>query len=204
MASKANMPFDPLTLGKRAQRIRNEKGLSIESLAKSANVNKNTVVRFEKGISTRLDTIYKICNVLEVSPFELIEGKLVEERDYAIKKHVIDTGSAKHISRKDRIHKKHFHGMTIGDLDYQLPGGEMTGMVLEVSECGERSSHPGEELLFCLTGRIGIKISEVEAVLEKGDAIFFWGTEPHCYFNADETKEKSVALSVVSGGDIKK
>ncbi len=200
MASDKSVPFDPLTLGKRAQRIRNEKGISIEMLAKLANVNKNTVVRFEKGLSTRLDTIYKICNVLEVSPFKLIEGKLVEERDYAIKKHVTEPGSKKHVARKDRIHKQHIHGMSIGDLNYQLPGGDMTGMVLEVSACGERNSHPGEELLFCLTGRIGIKISEVEAVLEKGDAIFFWGTEPHCYFNADNSKEKSVALSVVSGG----
>ena len=55
--------FDPMMLGKRAQRIRIEKKLSIESLAKMAKVNKNTVVRFEKGMHTRLETIYKICNV---------------------------------------------------------------------------------------------------------------------------------------------
>ncbi len=196
-----NNRFDPLTLGKRAQRIRNEKGISIECLAKEANVNKNTVVRFEKGISTRMETIYKICNVLGVSPFELIEGKLVKERDYAIKKHIVHPSEAKHVSRSDRVPKDHKHGMKIGDLEYQLPGGQMTAKVLEISECGQIQSHPGEELVFCLTGKVGIKLSEVEAVLNKGDAIFFWGTEPHCYFNADKEKTVSVALSVVCGKD---
>ena len=194
-----NNRFDPLTLGKRAQRIRNETGMSIESLAKEASVNKNTVVRFEKGISTRMETIYKICNILGVSPFELIEGKLVKERDYAIKKHVTSQSTAKHVTRSERVPKDHVHGMKIGDLEYQLPGGQMTAKVLEISECGQVQSHPGEELLFCLTGKVGIKLSEVEAVLNKGDAIFFWGTEPHCYFNADSEKTVSVALSVVCG-----
>ena len=192
--------FDPLMLGRRIQRIRQQKGLSIETLAKQANVNKNTIVRFEKGLSTRMDTVYKICHELDVSPFQLIEGKLVDGQDYAIQKHIVTT-SPKQVSRSERIKKENIHGMKIGDLNYKLPGGLMNGKVLEVSECGEMQSHHGEELLFCLTGTIGIKINEVEAILHKGDAIFFWGSEPHCYFNADKVKKVSVALSVICGGD---
>lgn len=192
--------FDPLMLGRRIQRIRQQKGLSIETLAKQANVNKNTVVRFEKGLSTRMETVYKICQILEVSPFQLIEGKLVDGQDYAIQKHIV-AGTSKRVSRSERIKQENIHGMKIGDLNYRLPGGQMNGKVLEVSERGEMQSHHGEELLFCLTGTIGVKVNEVEAVLHKGDAIFFWGSEPHCYFNADETKKVSVALSVICGGE---
>ena len=79
--------FDPRMLGKRAQRIRIEKEFSIEALARDAGVNKNTVVRFEKGISTRMETVYKICGVLGISPLQLVEGRLVQGRDYDIKKH---------------------------------------------------------------------------------------------------------------------
>ena len=133
-----------------------------------------------------------------VSPFQLIEGKLIKGRDYAIKKHQTEKEhAAKPIQRKERIHKTDTHGMTIGDLNYQLPGGQLSAKVLEIHTKCERKTHAGEELLFCLTGKVGVEISNVKAVLNKGDAIFFWGTEPHCYFNADKGKSVSVALSVV-------
>jgi len=199
-----SMMFDTLMLGKRAQRIRKEKKLSIEALAKMADVNKNTVVRFEKGLSTRIETIYKICGVLNISPLKLVEGKLVRGRDYDIQKHTAqDTGRAtsQRISREQRIQKEYYHGMQVGDLNYQLPGGQLRAKVIEISKKCEFHSHPGEELLFCLTGTVGVEISNVKAVLNKGDAIFFWGTEPHCYFNADKKKPVSVALTVVRGGE---
>lgn len=194
--------FDPLMLGKRAQRVRLEKKLSIEKLANEATVNKNTVVRFEKGLPTRMDTIYKICSVLGISPLQLIEGKLVQGRDYDIQKHQVDSQGHRipgKILRQDRIHSSETHGMTIGDLNYRLPGGSLSSKVLEINERGELHTHPGEEFLFCLTGTIGVKISDVDAILNKGDAVFFWGTEPHLYFNADRGKEVSVALTVVCG-----
>lgn len=200
MAPDQSMMFDTLMLGKRAQRIRKEKKLSIEALAKMADVNKNTVVRFEKGLSTRIETIYKICNVLNISPLKLVEGKLVKGRDYDIQKHTIqdsDRTTSQRVSRQQRIQKEIYHGMNVGDLNYQLPGGRLKAKVIEISNKCELHSHPGEELLFCLTGTVGVEISDVKAVLNKGDAIFFWGTEPHCYFNADEKKPVSVALTVV-------
>ena len=195
--------FDPLTLGKRAQRIRIEKGISIEALARTASVNKNTVVRFEKGIPTRMETIYKICNVLEVSPLQLVEGKLVRGRDYDIQKHTIlpSKNTVKPVTRANRVHTDLCEGMRVGDLNYRLPGGQLSARVMEIHGrvIAKKKTHPGEELLFCLTGKIGVEISDVKTTLKKGDAIFFWGTEPHCYFNADENKPMSVALSVVYG-----
>ena len=103
--------------------------------------------------------------------------------------------------RKERVRNETAHGMTVGDLNYRLPGGRLSAKVLELRDRGEVHTHPGEELLFCLTGTVGIEVSQVGAVLKKGDAIFFWGTEPHAYFNADDDKDVSVALSVVVGDE---
>jgi transcriptional regulator with XRE-family HTH domain len=204
MENTAKPFFDPRMLGKRAQRIRIEKKFSIEALARDAGVNKNTVVRFEKGISTRMETVYKICGVLGISPLQLAEGKLVQGRDYELKKHEPAASAGmrpKQVSRKERVRTETHHGMTVGDLNYRLPGGRLSAKVLELRDRGEVHTHPGEELLFCLTGKVGIEVSQVGAVLKKGDAIFFWGTEPHAYFNADDDKEVSVALSVVVGDE---
>jgi transcriptional regulator with XRE-family HTH domain len=195
--------FDPRMLGKRAQRIRAGKDLSIEALAREAGVNKNTVVRFEKGIPTRMETVYKICGALGISPLQLVEGKLILGRDYDIKKHEIPEAQGarpRTVPRRERVRNESARGMTVGDLNYRLPGGRLSAKVLELRDRGEVHTHPGEELLFCLTGTVGIEVSQVSAVLKKGDAIFFWGTEPHAYFNADKVKDVSVALSVVDGG----
>ncbi len=203
--SDSPLLFDPMMLGKRAQRIRTEKKISIETLARQANVNKNTVVRFEKGIPTRIDTIYKICSVLGVSPLKLIEGGLIQGRDYDIKTHQVDENGRRipgRILRKDRIQSDDFSGMVVGDLNYHLPGGHLVAKVLEVTQRGELHTHSGEEFLFCLTGTVGVQISDIEAVLNKGDAIFFWGTEPHLYYNADSRKKTSVALTVVCGAPL--
>lgn len=195
-------PFDPLMLGKRAQRVRTEKGMSIEALAASAGVNKNTVVRFEKGLSTRMDTVYRICGVLGVSPLHLVEGGLVQGKDYDIKKHAPGERS-RQVHRRDRVRREIMHGMTVGDLNYRLPGGRLSAKVLEITGRGETHTHAGEELLFCLTGSVGFEISDVKGVLKKGDAVFFWGTEPHAYFNPDGDKDVAVALSVIVGGEAK-
>lgn len=198
---ESSILFDPLTLGKRAQRIRIEKKATIEALSKEAGVNKNTVVRFEKGLPTRMDTIYKICGVLGVSPLQLMEGKLVRGRDYDIQKH--ENGRRiRQVPRTQRVQTGTAHGMIVGDLNYRLPEGQLGAQVLEIvtRDKGQKKTHSGEELLFCLTGKVGVEISDVTTVLNKGDAIFFWGSEPHVYFNADEKKDVSVALSVVCGG----
>jgi transcriptional regulator with XRE-family HTH domain len=194
--------FDPLMLGKRAQRVRSEKNMSIEALAAAAGVNKNTVVRFEKGLSTRMETVYRICGVLGVSPLHLVEGGLVQGKDYDIKKHD-PAERSRQVHRKDRVRREVMHGMTVGDLNYRLPGGRLSAKVLEIKGRGEVHTHPGEELLFCLTGTVGFEISDVKGVLKKGDAVFFWGTEPHAYANADPQKDTAVALSVVVGGEEK-
>ena len=204
MENAAKPFFDSRMLGKRGQRIRIEKQLSIEALARDAKVNKNTVVRFEKGIPTRMETVYKICGVLGISPLQLAEGRLVQGRDYDIKKRETASqsgGRPKQVSRRERVRSETDHGMTVGDLNYRLPGGRLSAKVLELRDRGEVHTHPGEELLFCLTGTVGIEVSQVAAVLKKGDAIFFWGTEPHAYFNADREKDVSVALSVVVGDE---
>jgi quercetin dioxygenase-like cupin family protein len=144
--------------------------------------------------------VYKICGVLGVSPLHLAEDKLVKGRDYDIRKRASGARpEARPVARKDRVRSDTAHGMTVGDLNYRLPGGRLSAKVLEIRTKGERRTHPGEELLFCLTGSVGIEVSDVTEVLRKGDAIFFWGTEPHCYFNADPEKPVSVALSVVAG-----
>lgn len=61
-------------IGKNIKRIRKEKKLSMDTLAKKLGLsNRSSIAHIENGSrSLRLDTIEKIANALEVSPFEII------------------------------------------------------------------------------------------------------------------------------------
>ena len=84
------MPNDYLKLAIKAKQLRIKKGMPIEGLAKAAKINKNTVLRFEKGFPTTLETITKICNVLGVSPFSLLDQEPILDQDY----HIVQIGRA--------------------------------------------------------------------------------------------------------------
>jgi len=199
MGDKETQVFNPIKLGERAKRIRVEKEMTIQKLAELTGLNKNTIVRFEKGLNTRLDTAYNICNVLETSPWELIESELVKGVDFDIKKRLRNSDGApiwQYVHRKKRIRTAFEEGLLIGDINYKLPDGQINAVVLEVYTRSKQRSHTGEEMLFCLTGKVGLKIGDKTAILHEGDAAFFWGSEMHSYFNADKDRKVSIALSV--------
>ena len=183
------MDFRSEMLAARIRRLRLQKKLSIEQLAKDAAVDKNTIVRIEKGEGRpNLKTLVNICNALGVSVDKLIDMKTIEGKDYYVHRRG---------GKKSEI-KDSEPGLRVGDLQAKLPYGLMNTVVLEIFGEGKMRSHSGEELLFCLKGQVGIKIGNTPVVLNKGDSVLFFGREPHQYFNADKSKDPSeaVALSV--------
>lgn len=212
-----------LVLGARAKQRREDLEFTVQQLAKKAGVSKNTIVRFEKGEGSNYSTIQKICAALDCTHDELVgkrkyrAGKdyLVWDRDLYEKKENEDPREkaptnfekATTVGRNQIIEQ----GLTINASLSRLPQGMINATVLEIVQEGKPRSHPGEELLFCLTGTVGIRLGLkhdnpkddhfTELVLEKGDGVLFWGIEPHSYFNprydpAKEDQEIGVALSV--------
>ena len=62
-------------LSKNLRKLREQKGLSQDRLAKLADIANNTVIKIEQGenINPRLDTLKKTAKVLEVSVDELVQ-----------------------------------------------------------------------------------------------------------------------------------
>jgi transcriptional regulator with XRE-family HTH domain len=68
------MPKQNHSLSKNLKRLREEKGLSQDRLAKLANIANNTIIKIEQGgnINPRLDTLKKIAKALGTSVDDLI------------------------------------------------------------------------------------------------------------------------------------
>ena len=62
------------SLGEKLREIRNSKGLSQSMLANDANIPKNQIGRIERGeISAGINTLYKICQALDIKVKDLID-----------------------------------------------------------------------------------------------------------------------------------
>ena len=181
------MDYSSEMLAARIRRLRLRKEMSIEQLAKDGNVDKNTIVRIEKGEGRpNLKTLVNICNALGVSVDKLIDMKTIEGADYYVHRRKGKKSKAKDDEP----------GLRVGDLQSRLPYGLMNTVVLEIFGEGKMRSHRGEELLFCLKGQVGIKIGNTPVILNKGDSVLFFGREPHLYYNADKSENPSVAVAL--------
>ena len=184
-------------LASRVRRLRIAKGLSIEQMAIMSDIYKNTIVRIEKGGGRpSLKSLISICSALEVTVDKLIDMKAHVNKDFFVYRR-----DKENIKKKDL---KSEQGLCIGDLSAKLPFGIINAVIIEISDLGKVRSHPGEELLFCLKGKVGIKIGSTEVILEKGDSVLFYGREPHQYFNADTGKNPvaEIGLSIWMDQDI--
>lgn len=181
------MDFSPEMLASRVRRFRYNKKLSIEQLAQKAKVDKNTIVRIEKGEGRpNLKTLINICNALGESVDKLIDMNAHENKDFYV--HRREKTSAK--VRKSTGQK----GLRLGDLVAKLPFGLINAVILEIDGEGKMRSHSGEEILFCLKGKVGVNIGNTSVILKKGDSVMIFGREPHQYFNADKSNKPVTAV----------
>ncbi len=181
------MDYSSEMLAARIRRLRLRKELSIEQLARNGKVDKNTIVRMEKGEGQpNLKTLVNICNALGVSVDKLIDMKTIEGEDYYVHRR----------GGKRRRTRDSEQRIRVGDLQAKLPYGLMNTVVLEIFGEGKVRSHRGEELLFCLKGKVGIKIGSTPVVLNKGEFVLFFGREPHQYFNGDKSEDPSMAVAL--------
>lgn len=182
------MDFRSEMLAARVRRHRLQNKKSIEQLAKAANVDKNTVVRIERGEGRpNLSTLLSICGALGVSADTLMAMETEESQDYFLYRRSPDSNEIENEP-----------GLKVRDLKARLPWGRMNTVLLELTGEGKMRSHPGEEFVFCLKGTVGIMIGSTPILLNKGDSLLFFGREPHRYFNGNESdgSETSLALCV--------
>ena len=194
-----NATYSFRKLGEKVKRHRQDRNLSIEELSKKSGVNKNTIVRLEKGLNMHMTTVYKVCAGLGVDPLKIMDDGLKEGQDYRfvnMLQTIVEEGT-------DDVFPILTKGFSNIYLLQRLVGGALNVTLLEIKAETEWRTHAGDELLYAIEGTIGLRLGQkdnpekmVDLKLETGKAVCFWGTEPHQYYNADPEKEKVTALSV--------
>ncbi len=210
----------PVTLGARIQRVRLRKEMSVRDLAEAAGVNKNTVLRLEKGLTPSYATLARVCHALGIHVAQLTQPEPDEEntialhdRERAVRRVYLPSAASKGsdpagngavVLFQDGAGMPSFAAdekVLLSILACRLPGGRLNAAVLELFGESEPVTHPGEELVFCLKGTARLTVAGRGYRLREGDAATFWCSERHSYgpmSEDDDETDDSLPVRILS------
>jgi transcriptional regulator with XRE-family HTH domain len=160
----------------RIKELRLARGLSARMLAEQANVSSALISQVERDITDpSLETMRRIASVLEVPLFSLFQEEVLDQ--VAV------------IRRDQRLQIT----APRGALAYTraTPGGSRLELLEGVLEPGKASSdtawsHPSEECVVVLAGRLTVHVGADTHELGEGDSITFESRLPHRYSNESD------------------
>lgn len=159
------------------KRIREEKKLSLDKVAKITGVSKSMLGQIERGESNpTITTLWKIANGLKISFTSLLshldsEARIVSKED--VETMIEDNGKYK----------------VYPVFSYE-EGRRFEVYQVEIEKDGYLSSEPhGQETYEFITifdGELIIKLDNEEYLVRKGDSIKFKASKPHTYHNSGD------------------
>lgn len=166
----------PVKVGERVQKVREERGLSLEDISQRTGLEVKVLEDLEKGdLAPPLGTVIKLAKALNLKMGYFISGE--ESRPYTI----VRTHDRKVISRYDS-QKGSYYGYGYEALAPHKTDRHMEPFLvtLEPSKTeDERSTHDGQEFIYVLEGQMQVRLGEERHLLEPGDAIYYDSTVPH-------------------------
>lgn len=178
------MPALARNLAANVRRLREERGLSQQSMAKLSGIPRPTWASLESGAANpTLAVLNRVAAALQVSIEELIGAPRTAAR----------------LFRARQIRERSRQGAKLRPLlPEAIPGLDISRMELEPGGAMVGIPHtPGtREYLTCERGEIELVASGERWTLEAGDVLVFRGDQRHSYRNPNPAKP-AVAVSVV-------
>lgn len=152
--------MENIDIGKKVEKYRKTKNLSIRELAKLAEITPSMLSQIERGLANpSIQTLKILARTLDVPTFSFF----IEEQN-----------TADLVVRKNQRKK-----MVIENLSYELLSPDFTGNLVSAimtvppntSSSEKLLEHKGEEVAFVLEGKIRIYLNEEKHILEAGDSV---------------------------------
>lgn len=192
-------------VGERVRRVRTSMGLSIRDVAARGGLSKTSVVRLEQGGTCRATTLVRVCDVLGLHVDGLRHsgaGEDVLAIHRAGDDQWYDLGDVAgaplpdgHRARAGAAGREAVD-VAVDLLRSRLPRGRVLPTILEVRRRSEVRSHPGEEFVYVLSGRLRLTVGATTVVLDAGESVCFLSGEPHAYAPAGRTAARVLSVRV--------
>lgn len=174
-------------IGQKIKQLRNEMGLSIRETAKLAGTSPSTIQKIESnGMVPSIAIVMKIAQGLRKNVSFLL-GEENEPREVVLVPR--DGREAAYVSASK---------LKVEDLGSDIRDAKLEATLLTIEKGGRSGKdpliHPGEEVKFCLEGRIAYRIGGQEYVLGPGDCIHFKSGRPHFWKNVGPGRAKILSI----------
>ena len=176
-------------IGAKVAKARAERGWSLSQLAERAGLSTAAVHKIEKsGMTPTIASLMKVASALGKSV-----GFFVEEVEATRPVTVIRAGERSRLyTSKQGLELQNISGR-YGP--FWVAGAE--AFVDPGADSGpEPMSHPGEELVLLLEGRMIFTIDGEPYELEPGDSIHFRTVRPHSWANPDQSDARAIWLAI--------
>lgn len=189
-------------VGKRIQKLRTNKGISMSELANRIGVSRSLISQVEKGDAyPSLQTLEKIVDALDVSLGQFFQIDLnVDALQNNINNNeeeiIARSGKRKVITMQDSKNKYHILTPSL----YK----NMEFLITEYPPYVEGDAvdyfkHDGEEYFYVLTGQLHLTIGSNTYIINEDDSGCFDSGELHCYINKGDKIAKLIVASSERG-----
>ena len=172
-------------IGENLKRLRADKGLSLDAVAKLSGVSKSMLGQIERGeVNPTISTVWRIANGLKVS-FTSLVTRPVDDSEVVLRAEtepvVEDNGKCRNYP--------------VFPFDAER-GFEMYALEMDSGGYLQADPHPAgtHEFVTLHAGRLAVRVAEDEHVLECGDSIRFKADAGHSYHNPGAT---TASMSIV-------
>jgi transcriptional regulator with XRE-family HTH domain len=163
------------TLGSRLQRIREQKGLSLEDLSSRTGLDVELLRKMERDEYTPpLGELIRIGKALEMKMGYFISPS-ASKRCTIVRAHQRQTVARFSSGAPSR------HGYVYESLAPEKGDRKMEPFIVTMhpSDVQEMSVHDGQEFIYVLEGRMEALVGDTREILEPGDAIYYDSDQPH-------------------------
>jgi transcriptional regulator with XRE-family HTH domain len=184
--------FEEIRVGEKIKELREDQALSLESLASRIGVSPSVLNQIENHlVSPPLGTLIKIARGLNVSVSDFFGG---EGSTYSL----VRKDERKKVSRfasKDGIS----YGYAYESLGFDKKDRQMEPFLVTLQkspmEAKSLSSHPGEEFIYVLEGKVLVQLGDHSDVLNPQDSIYYDATMLH-HVSAHECEEARIVAVI--------
>lgn len=176
-------------IGRRIQKIREQKGISIDHLSHLTGFDKEMLQDIENGqVCPQLGTAIKLSKALDSALERLIS-------DEGHKLYSVTRRDERKIISRSTTSRGHREAYTYMSLAPEVKGRHMEALKVELEEMPdqEASVHAGEEFIYVLDGVVALHIGDDHFELNPGDSAYYLSTTRHL-ISAKGGKAKILAV----------
>jgi len=170
-------------IGPKIKALRQKKSLGLVQLGEHTGLSSGMLSKIERGqLFPTLPTLLRIAMVFGVG----LEHFFVDDEDVPRMAIVRKSERLRLPDRPGETSPAYF----FESLNFPVADRTMEAFYAEFeagAEATEPHSHPGEEMIYVISGQLIVSIDGKDAVLDEGDAIYFDAAVPHSYRRGGDT-----------------